>query len=85
MSGTLVGMPCAARKVANCVAPSRYVETVRGAAFDARRWRRKESIEGPMSPTIDATGSAGALASLVERLFPISENYAEFALCDKQI
>jgi hypothetical protein len=46
---------------------------VRGAAFDARRWRRKESIEGPMSPTIDAMGSVGAASSLVERLFPVKK------------
>jgi hypothetical protein len=38
-----------------------------------------------MSPTIDAMGSVGAPSRLVEHLFPMSKNYAEFALCDKQI
>ena len=41
----------------------------------------EESIEGPMSPTIDAMGSPGPLSRLVERPFPMGETYTLSLRC----
>src|SRR5882724_2021459 len=46
---------------------------VRGAALEACRWRRKESIEGAMSPTIGGMEPAAPVARASERMFAMGE------------
>ena len=54
---------------------------VRGAAFEARRWRRKESMEGAMSPTIGGMATRRPDASVSERSFAMDENNTLYKRC----
>ena len=54
---------------------------VRGAAFEARRCRRKESMEGAMSPTIGGMTTTRTGASVSERSFAMYENNTLYKRC----